>query len=210
LTGEDTDSGILYASGPERFLTPRRLYRHLKSEYPVGLCTQARHVRRARPPAIDDPQALLVLRRPTGDRAPLSDVYGDLMLPQLLQQLAHWGHTHPFYALGVVAYNQVRTVPRENHTYLLPDLQGAVDRYVQRDRGQGGIVNPPVDYVQELHLVSPSVKLYALYTPEPLPINTFLANPVALPARRENHGPGRPLSPYSTGCKRFPENVHSQ
>ncbi len=93
IAGEDTNSRILYASGSERFLAPRRLYRYLKSEYPIGLRAQTRHVWRARPPAVDDPKALLVLRRPTGDRAPLSDVDGDLVLPQLLQQLAHQTRT---------------------------------------------------------------------------------------------------------------------
>jgi hypothetical protein len=53
----------------------------LEGDNPICLREELRHIGWARPHAVDDLQALLILGRPTGDRASLSDVYGDLVLP---------------------------------------------------------------------------------------------------------------------------------
>lgn len=53
----------------------------LEGEHPVGLSRQPRHVRRGRPSAVDGSEASLVFARPTGERATLSDVHGDVVLP---------------------------------------------------------------------------------------------------------------------------------
>jgi hypothetical protein len=53
--------------------------RTLEGEHPVGLCSKPRYVGGCRPSAIDDCRA--VLRRPTGERAALSDIHGDLVVP---------------------------------------------------------------------------------------------------------------------------------
>jgi hypothetical protein len=48
--------------------------------------------------------------------------YGDLVLPQLPQQIAHQGHAHALHLLSVIVYHQVRPVPREDYGDLLSDL----------------------------------------------------------------------------------------
>ena len=53
----------------------------LEGNYFVGLGAQPRYVGRRCPSSTNDPKALLC--RPTGDRATLSDVDGNLMLAQL-------------------------------------------------------------------------------------------------------------------------------
>ena len=59
------------------------LERTLEGEHLVGLCSKPRYVGGCRPSAIDDCRA--VLRRPTGERAALSDIHGHLVFPQLAQ-----------------------------------------------------------------------------------------------------------------------------
>src|SRR5919199_3500623 len=107
--------------------------------------------RRAGRPTSPDPRQTL-LRRPTGDRAALSDVDGDPVLLGFAEQLAQGGHAHPFSALGVLPDHQFRRVAREDHGHILADLEGAVGRDVQRDRGQGRVVRSLSDYVEQLHL----------------------------------------------------------
>ena len=41
---------------------------------------------------------------------------------------------------GVLPDHQIRRVPREDYGDLLADLEGAVGRDVQRNRGQGRVV----------------------------------------------------------------------
>src|SRR5215213_1734816 len=62
---------------PRKFVAPT--LETLEGEHPVGLCSKPRYVGGCRPSAIDDCRA--VLRRPTGERAALSDIHGDLVLP---------------------------------------------------------------------------------------------------------------------------------
>lgn len=57
----------------------------LEGEHPVRLRGEPRHIRRRCPPAVNRGQALLVLGGPTGHRAPLSNVDGNLVLPQLTE-----------------------------------------------------------------------------------------------------------------------------
>lgn len=57
----------------------------LEGEHPVRLRGEPRHIRRCRPPAVNRGQTLLVLGGPTGHRAPLSNVDGNLVLPQLTE-----------------------------------------------------------------------------------------------------------------------------
>src|SRR5215212_2001230 len=124
----------------------------LEGEHPVCLRGESGHVRWRGPPAVDRGQALLVFGSPTGHRAPLSDVDGNLVIPQLAEQLSGRGYAHTLHALRVVADHQFGSVPGEHHGDLLPELEGAVGREVQRDGGQGGVVRPLGDYVQQPHL----------------------------------------------------------
>jgi hypothetical protein len=74
----------------------------LESKHPVGLRSEPCHVRRRRPPAVERGQALLVLGSPTGYRAPLSDVDGNLVLFELAEQFSGGRYAHALQALHVV------------------------------------------------------------------------------------------------------------
>ena len=84
--GEGTLAAALFTEVPRRVIlgtSPRS--RGLEGKHPVGFRSELCYVRGGRPPAVDRGQALLVLSRPTGDRAPLSDVNGNLVLHQLVK-----------------------------------------------------------------------------------------------------------------------------
>src|SRR4028118_830235 len=66
----------------------------LEGKHPVGFRSEPCHVRGRRPSAVERSQALLVLGGPTGDRAPLSDVDGNLMLFELAHQVSGGGYAH--------------------------------------------------------------------------------------------------------------------
>src|SRR5919112_5486056 len=125
----------------------------LEGKHPVCFRCEPCYVHGRSPPAVERSQALLVLGSPTGHRAPLSDVDGNLVLFELAEQFLGGGYAHTLQVLHVVFNDQVGSVPSEDHRYLLPDIEGAVGRYVQRHGGQGRVFHPLGDYVEQPHLV---------------------------------------------------------
>src|SRR5215207_7278010 len=125
----------------------------LEGKHPVSFRSEPCHVRGRRPPAVERGQALLLLGSPTGYRAPLSDVDGYLVLFELAEQFSGGGYAHTLQVLDVVFDHQVGSVPGEDHRDLLPDIKGAVGRYVQRHGGQGRVSHTLGDYVEHPHFV---------------------------------------------------------
>src|SRR5215207_5765543 len=125
----------------------------LEGKHPVCFRSEPRHVRGRSPPAVERGQALLVLGNPTGYRAPLSDVDGYLVLFELAEQFSGGGYAHALQVLDVVFDHQVGSVPGEDHRDLLPNIEGAVGRYVQRHGGQGRVSHTLGDYVEQPHFV---------------------------------------------------------
>jgi hypothetical protein len=82
--------GILRTSPPAQAL---------EGKHPVGFRSEPCHVRGHRPPAVERSQALLVLGSPTGYRASLSDVDGNLVLFELTQQFSGGGYAHTLQVL---------------------------------------------------------------------------------------------------------------
>ena len=74
----------------------------LEGEHPVSFRCEPGYVRGHCPPAVERGQALLILGSPTGYRAPLSDVEGNLLLFELAQQFSGGGYAHALQALHVV------------------------------------------------------------------------------------------------------------
>jgi hypothetical protein len=74
----------------------------LEGKHPVSFRSELRHVRGLRPPAVERGQALLILSSPTGYRAPLSDVDGNLVLFELVEQFSGGGYAYTLQALQVV------------------------------------------------------------------------------------------------------------
>jgi hypothetical protein len=86
--------GTLEKPGPKRLFTrvrgrsvlgtsPRA--HALEGKHPVCFRREPGHVRGRSPPAVERGQVLLVLGGPTGYRAPLSDVDGNLVLFELAE-----------------------------------------------------------------------------------------------------------------------------
>src|ERR671921_2484702 len=125
----------------------------LEGKHPVCFRSEPGHVRGRSPPAVERSQALLVLGGPTGHSAPLSDVDGNLVLFELAEQFSGGRYAHALQALDVLFDHQLGSIPGEDHRYLLPDIEGAVGRYVQRHGGQGRVFHPLGDYVEQPHLV---------------------------------------------------------
>src|ERR687889_791247 len=125
----------------------------LEGKHPVCFRCEPGHVRGYRPRAVERSQALLVLGGPTGHSAPLSDVDGNLVLFELAQQFSGGRYANALQALDVLFDHQLGSIPGEDHPDLLPDIEGAVGRYVQRHGGQGRVFHPFGDYVEQPHLV---------------------------------------------------------
>src|SRR5918994_7078867 len=119
----------------------------LEGKHPVCFRREPGHVRGRSPPAVERSQALLVLGGPTGHSTPLSDVDGNLVLSQLAEQFSGGRYAHALQALDVLFDHQLGSIPGEDHPDLLPDIEGAVGRYVQRHGGQGRVFHPLGDYV---------------------------------------------------------------
>src|SRR5215208_2265004 len=146
----------------------------LEGKHPVCFRSELRHISGHCPPAVERGQALLVLGGPTGYRAPLSDVDGNLVFFQLAEQFSGGRYAHALQALHVVFDHQVGSIPGEDHRDLLPDLDGAVGRYVQRHGGQGRVFHPLGDYVEQPHLV--------LLLSEPFrPSGAYLSTTIMMP-----------------------------
>jgi hypothetical protein len=79
-------------------------------------------------PASVDLREVLV-GRPTGDGASLSDVDRDGVIPQLRDQLAHGRHTDALHLLEVVAEQHLGRVAGEEHSGVVADF----DRTVRRE-----------------------------------------------------------------------------
>jgi hypothetical protein len=73
-----------------------------------------------------DPAAAQLLKvlvgRPTGDGAPLSDEHWDFVIAQLRQQLTHRRKTSSFELVGVVTEQKLGRVTGEDDGGLVPDL----------------------------------------------------------------------------------------
>src|SRR5919107_524229 len=155
-------SRLLEKPGPQRqftrvrgrgFLRTSPWAQALESKHPVCFRHEPGHVRGRTPPAVERSQALLVLGGPTGHSAPLSDVDGNLLLFELAQQFSGGRYTHTLQVLDVLFNDQLGSIPSEDHRDLLPDIEGAVGRYVQRHGGQGRVFHPLGDYVEQLHFL---------------------------------------------------------
>ena len=72
----------------------------LEGKHPVCFRGEPCYVRGHCPPAVERGQALL--GGPTGHRAPLSDVDGNLVLFELAEQFSGGGYAHALQALHVV------------------------------------------------------------------------------------------------------------
>src|SRR5918994_1125215 len=126
----------------------------LEGKHPVCFRREPGHVRGRSPPAVERSQALLVLGGPTGHSTPLSDVDGNLVLFELAEQFSGGRYAHALQVLDVLFDHQLGSIPGEDHPDLLPDIEVAVGRYVQRHGGQGRVFHPFGDYVEQPHLVS--------------------------------------------------------
>jgi len=96
---------------------------------PVVLLDQPRQVGR-RDPAAAEPGQVLV-GRPTGDRAALSDVDRDLVVEQLPEEVARGRDTDALNAVGGLSRDELGRVAREHDGALLTYLDGAVRRNVE-------------------------------------------------------------------------------
>ena len=65
----------------------------------------------------------VVVGRPTGHRASLSDVDGHVVLPGLGDQFAHWGHTNALQVITDVCLRQLRCVSGQHNADSVTDLQ---------------------------------------------------------------------------------------
>src|SRR5215210_8973366 len=94
--------------------SPTPLQVALEGKHPVGFRGEPCYVRRRRPPAVERDQALLVLGSPTGYRAPLSDVDGNLVLFELGEQFSGGRYAYALQALHVVFDHQLGSVSCED------------------------------------------------------------------------------------------------
>ena len=105
--------------------------------------------RRRYPLAIDRGQGLVGC--PTGNRARLSDVDGNVAGPEFPEQIPDRWDSDSLHRLGVVADDDLGGIPDKHNSDVVPDLDRAVGREVERDRRRGGIVSSSSDYVNEFH-----------------------------------------------------------
>ena len=78
----------------------------------IALGKQHRHLRGRHPASVDLHQVFV--GRPTGDSAALSDEDRDCVISQLGKQVTNRRHAYALDAIGVVAEQQLRSVPAEH------------------------------------------------------------------------------------------------
>jgi hypothetical protein len=83
----------------------------LEGKHPVDFRGEPCYVHGHCPPAVERGQALLILGSPTGYRASLSDVDGNLVLFELAEQFSGGGYAHTLQALDVLFDHQLGSVP---------------------------------------------------------------------------------------------------
>ena len=97
----------------------------------IGLFDQAGHVRRGDPLAAQAYE--LLLGRPTGDSATLSDVNRNLVFAGLAQQFPRWRYPDAFHFIEYLRQQELGGVTGQHQPDLVADLDRAVDCQVQRD-----------------------------------------------------------------------------
>src|SRR5438874_13232321 len=95
------------------------------ADEPVGSLDEPGHIGWGDPPAGHDGQ--VVVGRPTGDRAALSDVDRDLMLAGLGEQVPHRRYPDPFDRFADLRLDQFGGVAGQHDTDAVPGLHRAVD-----------------------------------------------------------------------------------
>src|SRR5918992_534441 len=123
--GHDLSMGrTLEKPGPERQFTRVRgrsvlgtspWAQALEGKHPVCFRGEPCYVRGRSPPAVVRGQALLVLGGPTGHRAALSDVDGNLVIFELAEQFSGGRYAHTLQVLDVLFDHQLGSVPSEDH-----------------------------------------------------------------------------------------------
>ena len=103
----------------------------------VAVGEEPRHLGRGYPAPADLLEILVA--RPTGDGAALSDEDGDRMVAQLGEQVARRRDAHAFERPDRIADQQLGGVAAQDDRRLLADLDRPVGREVQRDRGPRGV-----------------------------------------------------------------------
>ncbi len=120
-----------------------------KSDDSIGVFDQAGHVRRGDPLAAHAGE--LILGRPPGDGAALSDVDRNGVFTGLAQEFPRWWHPDAFHPLDHVGKNELGGVAREDHPDLVADLDRAVDRQMQRDRSSSRVRRSTGSQVENPH-----------------------------------------------------------
>ena len=93
----------------------------------------------------------VVVSRPTGDRATLSDVDGDSVVDELCEELARWRNADAFDAVRGRAYRELDAVSGQRDRALLIRLDRAVRSQVQQQRRSRRISGPRCDQIEDLH-----------------------------------------------------------
>jgi hypothetical protein len=128
---------------------------NLEGDDLAGLGDESGHVRRCDPLTPDSGQ--VVIGRPPGDGATLSDEDRHGVLLQLGEQLARRWHTYPLHRLTGAGVDQLRRIPGQQQGCGLTDFNRPVDREMNRDRGARRITSTAGREVQDVH--DPSVSL---------------------------------------------------
>jgi hypothetical protein len=134
-----------------RTVEPSRdgLNRPSEGEYLVGRTAKLRHIWRSDPGTLQDSKVLI--GRPTGDGATLSDVDGHSVVLELGEELARWRHAEALDPLGVVIQNHLGCVPRQHDGGLLSYLQGAISSEMKWDRCPRWVCGPRCGYIDDPH-----------------------------------------------------------
>src|SRR6266540_673075 len=123
------------------------------AHHPVELLGHAGELGRRRPAGLQPLEVLV--GRPTGDRAALSDVDRDLVVEQLLEELARGRDAHALDPFGRVARHELGRVTGENDGTLLTDLDGAVRRDVEWNRRLRRVARARSREKENLHRLPP-------------------------------------------------------
>ena len=100
----------------------------------------------------------VIVGRPTGDRATLSDEDRDSMLQELRQQLPYRRDTHTFEPVRRLLGQQLSRVADKHNRRLVADLDRPVDRNVERYRSPRRVPSTRSGEVQRLHVSTPFVR----------------------------------------------------
>src|ERR671937_2672842 len=119
----------------------------------VELLDQARELRRRDPASVHPAERLI--RRPTGDRARLSDVDRDLVVDELSDQIARGRDADALDSLGRLLRDELRGIADENDRALLIRLHGAVRSDVERNRCLRRVADARRREVENLHPAPP-------------------------------------------------------